>query len=156
MKRLVKTVAKSFRQGEKGFTLIELLIVIAVLGALAAVVVPAVGSFLKTANLAAANTEAANVKTAAMSYLADNGCFPNTSADLMGGTSNYMSAAPDGTYTFGPAFGQPNNNTLASYPTTAGTRNSSLIEAATAGSKTTSGLFWHSATQQWGKTGPAD
>jgi general secretion pathway protein G len=83
--------------GEKGFTLIELLIVIAVLGALAAVVVPAVSSFLNTANVAAANTEVQNVKTAESSYLADVGNYPATS-DLL--TTSYLSGAPKAKYTF--------------------------------------------------------
>lgn len=85
------------RYGQKGFTLIELLIVIAVLGALAAVVVPQVGKFLGTANLTAGNTEAANVKTGAMSYLADKGGFPDDSDDLIPG---YISNDPSGLYTF--------------------------------------------------------
>jgi len=97
MKGYWRRLKKAFRYGEKGFTLIELLIVIAVLGALAAVVVPNVGSFLGSANRAAANTEAQNVKTAAMSFLADNGAFPGTSANL---TPTYISQDPSGLYTF--------------------------------------------------------
>ena len=91
MKEFIRRFRKQVRYGQKGFTLIELLIVIAVLGALAAVVVPAVGAFLSTASLTAANTESANVKTSAMSFLADTGVFPATSADL---TTAYLSNVP--------------------------------------------------------------
>lgn len=103
------------RKFEKGFTLIELLIVVAVLGALAAVVVPAVGSFLVSAKVTAANTEAANVKTAAMSYLADNGKIPHTDgvdvddSDLLypGTGTKYLSELPKyGKYEFHPDSGQ--------------------------------------------------
>ena len=85
MKRFLK-----FRYGEKGFTLIELLIVVAILGILAAVIVPNLATFLGTGQVAAANTEVANVETAALAYYADNSTWPtNTNTDL----APYLSAA---------------------------------------------------------------
>jgi len=60
------------RRGEKGFTLIELLIVVAILGVLAAVVIPNVGRFIGRGQTEAAATELQNVQTAVISLMVDN------------------------------------------------------------------------------------
>lgn len=136
MKRLLGKYRKPFRKGERGFTLIELLIVVAVLGALAAVVVPSVAAFLGTANLAAANTEVGNVKTAAMSHLADTGDFPPDSTELhsttgtVNTTIDYISNPPEEVYDFD--------------------LNSGQITAATlTGKWGTAGFTWVTADQSW-------
>ncbi|HUU64635.1 MAG TPA: prepilin-type N-terminal cleavage/methylation domain-containing protein, partial [Dehalococcoidales bacterium] len=60
-------------RGEKGFTLIELLIVVAILGVLAAVVIPNVGRFIGRGESEAADTEFSNIQTAVVSMMVDNG-----------------------------------------------------------------------------------
>ena len=60
------------KRGEKGFTLIELLIVVAILGVLAAVVIPNVGRFIGRGEDEAADTEFANIQTAVIALLVDN------------------------------------------------------------------------------------
>ena len=87
------------KRGEKGFTLIELLIVVAILGVLAAVVIPNVGRFIGRGEEEAKDTEFANIQAAVHAMMVDNelatlptpvtldanrtkdmGAFPDTSA----------------------------------------------------------------------------
>jgi prepilin-type N-terminal cleavage/methylation domain-containing protein len=92
-----------FHRGEKGFTLIELLIVVAILGIIAAVIIPNITAFMTTGRLSAANSEAENVKTAALAYYSDHEAWPATSDDLVSG--NYTAGTLKAKYTFDTASG---------------------------------------------------
>jgi prepilin-type N-terminal cleavage/methylation domain-containing protein len=59
------------KRGEKGFTLIELLIVVAILGVLAAVVIPNVGRFIGRGESEAGETEFANIQAAVVAMMVD-------------------------------------------------------------------------------------
>ena len=61
------------KRGEKGFTLIELLIVVAILGVLAAVVIPNVGRFIGRGEEEAGETEFSNIQSATVAMMTDNG-----------------------------------------------------------------------------------
>ena len=78
----MKSLMKGIHRGEKGFTLIELLIVVAILGIIAAVVIPNLGAFMTTGKLSAANSELENVKSASLAYYAENSDWPTDSGDL--------------------------------------------------------------------------
>ncbi len=86
------------KRGEKGFTLIELLIVVAILGVLAAVVIPNVGRFIGRGEEEAGATEFANIQSAVVAMMTDNGVqtLPNPKTGS-GNATNNMSIFPDDT-----------------------------------------------------------
>ena len=85
------------KRGERGFTLIELLIVVAILGVLAAVIVPNVSRFFGRGEEEARKTEKHNVQLAIGMMMADNELseIPNPISDAT--AVNDMGAFPDTT-----------------------------------------------------------
>ena len=103
MKRLRcgKTMlVRRFHRSQKGFTLMELLIVVAVLGILAAVLVPRMGAFLLSGRLAAANNEVASCESAALAYYADHSEEPPETNDALYNGGYVSDTAKHADYTF--------------------------------------------------------
>jgi prepilin-type N-terminal cleavage/methylation domain-containing protein len=92
-----ETFIKRLHREEKGFTLIDLLLAIAILGIIAAIIIPNGTGLMTSGILNAAQTEAENVKTAAVGYLAEYEEWPEDSDDLDG----YLEGASKATYVFG-------------------------------------------------------
>ena len=91
------------RYAAQGFTLIELLLVLVILTALAAVVVPKFVGRGKQAQIVRATTDIANLSTALDAFEVDNGRYPTSSEGL-----GALSQAPNGLTNWkGPYIGRP-------------------------------------------------
>ena len=65
------------KKNNKGFTLVELLVVIAIIGILAVVAVPALFKNIEKGKIAELEADISAIRSAALSYYADNGIYPN-------------------------------------------------------------------------------
>ncbi len=72
------------KQLQKGFTLIELMIVVAIIGILAAIAIPAYQDYTIRAQVSEGMTLVADVKAAIADFVAQRGTWPVNNADVFG------------------------------------------------------------------------
>jgi type IV pilus assembly protein PilA len=92
---------KYLRQSKKGFTLVELLIVIAIIGVLAAIIVPNVTGMIGSGKPEAAKAELTTVQNALDELMTKSGLSSVTAVST---ATNDMSAFPDGTHPLYPNY----------------------------------------------------
>ncbi len=68
---------QTMKKVQQGFTLIELMIVVAIIGILAAIAIPAYQDYIARSQMSEAMTLASGLKTSMTECYANNGTFPN-------------------------------------------------------------------------------
>jgi len=107
-----------FKSAQKGFTLIELMIVVAIIGILAAIAIPAYQNYLIRSQVTEGLNMAAAAKAGVSEYYATKGSWPadNNAAGLGPAANvqgNYVSSVSVGTGTITITYGNQANSNIS-------------------------------------------
>jgi type IV pilus assembly protein PilA len=130
------------KQVQKGFTLIELMIVVAIIGILAAIAIPAYQNYTIRAQVTEGLSLADGWKTGIAEFYAQNGTFPTGASTTGGPTDLIATGATTGKYvqtvTVGPTAGQ----IVITYGLQANTKINNLLLDISPGLSTNNDVVW--------------